>query len=198
MAKKRGRNYSKGVRDTAHQLFLRGMRSTTIAKQLPEIFPRAKRLPDDRLIRTWMEQWRDDQSGPWQMEDQGDPAILLHVLRTLIVATQGKVTDLTASEAEELTRLGHSTPGMPPIGMYNWARAIIAARIADEPVTSLVHYLAFTPWTDEGKDYVAAFNAGYITELRALCPGDEAWLGMGATRSRRTRSLGADAVIVER
>ena len=196
MAKKRGRNYSQAVRDTAHQLFLRGMRSTTIAKQLPEIFPRAKRLPDDRLIRTWMEQWRDDQSGPWQMEDQGDPAILLHVLRTLIVATQGKVTDLTASEAEELTRLGRSTQGMPPIGMYNWARAIIAARAADEPVTSLIHYLAFTPWTKDGeKDYVAAFNMGWITELRALCPGDEAWLGMGATRSRTP--LGAEAVIVE-
>ena len=83
-----------------------------------------------------------------------------------------------------------------PIGMYHWARAMIAARAADEPVTSLLQYVAFNPWEDGGKEYLVAFNAGWVTELRAFCPGDEAWLGIDETR-RRGEFTG-DAVIVER
>jgi hypothetical protein len=172
------------MKDAGRRLFIQGMKPPSIAKELEALFPDADRWPGERLVRDWSKKWGVDQSGPWAFDGSGDPALLLSVLVALIEETAGKVSSLTVAEAGELSRLGRSVAGMPALGMYNWARAMIAARVAREPVDPLLHYVCFRPWEDGGRRYVAAADAGWITELRSFCPSDAEWLALNARQKR--------------
>jgi hypothetical protein len=186
--RKRGPNYSPAMKDYARSLYFSGMRPPAITRALADRY-HDERLPDERTVRTWTQGGREDESGPWTMIAQGDPKVVLPVLRALIEASKGKVTVLTNAEAEELSRLGCGVDEMPAIGMYHWARAMIATRNAEEPVGPLLHYLAFRPWKDHGQEYTRAFAAGWVTELRAFCPEDVEWLNVVASRRQRSSSL---------
>jgi len=181
---KRGPNYPPAMKDAGRRLFIQGMKPPSIAKALETLFPDAERWPGERTVRDWSEWWGADQSGPWAFDGNDDPALLFSLLAALIEETAGTVNALTVAEAEELSRLGRSVEGMPAFGMYNWARAMIAARAAREPVDPLLHYVCFRPWEDEGRRYVAAADAGWITELRSFCPGDAEWLPTNARQKR--------------
>jgi hypothetical protein len=187
----RGTNYSEAMKDAGRRLFIEGMRPPSIARELEVLFPDAERWPDERTVRGWSKKWGIDQSGPWAFGGDGDPAIVLPMLAALIEETAGKISSVTNAEAGELTRLGHSVDGMPALGMYNWARAMIATRAAQEPLEPLLHYVSFRPWEDEGRRYLAAADAGWIKELRSFCPGDAAWLPVQSRRIQGGLEIGA-------
>jgi len=188
---KRGPNYPPAMKDAGRRLFIQGMKPPSIAKELEKLFRDAEKWPDERTVREWSKKWGTDQSGPWAFNGEGDPALLIPLLAALIEVSAGKVNSLTVAEAGELTGLGRSVERMPALGMYNWARAMIAARAAREGVDPLVHYVCFRPWEDRGQRYLAAADSGWIPELRSFCPGDEAWLSMNTRQKRGGFTVGA-------
>jgi hypothetical protein len=108
-----------------------------------------------------------DASGEWHLGDAtaDDAAMVLPVLAAVIERTKGRTTRLTNGEAEWIARVTLAASDIPPWEAYHMARLYLSRTGSREPTDALDRALAFAPWRDGGKAYLAAFMAGWLDVL---------------------------------
>lgn len=170
-----------------------GLNAREISEELERRFPGEG--VSERTVGYWIKHWGTDASGAWSLTS-GHVEVAASVLRILpdLVELRGQqALNISVAEAEVLGRLAAVVPSMPPAGMFRWTGLYLAALRADLPTRDLLAYLAFSPWADKGARYLKAFDAGHLTTVLSICPGDDDWL---AADRRERHSFSVGAVIV--
>jgi hypothetical protein len=127
-------------------------------------FPKSE-IPAENTIRSICidtprgEPWSLDTASPLQVR------LVLPVIAAVIEATEGRRTYITTDEARLIARIRLAARGVPLITAYAIARQTLWARSSgdDAALNMLQHFLAFRPWTVEGRArYDAAYEARWI------------------------------------
>lgn len=103
-----------------------------------------------------------DGSGPWRIEHDREPQVLLDVLASVIKATQGRIRDFTEAEAGFVRAIRAGSPDLDPWTVYLTARRYIGA--GDSGRAALDAFLALRPWRNDeaAQRYEELLQLGWV------------------------------------
>lgn len=185
--KKRGRpKFDGDIMDAIDAYADEGWSPAQIHRELGKRAEFASRLPTLRTVQRYVSDRPYDPSGTWSLE-QAQPdelETLLPILAAVIERTEGRLTYLTNTEAQWLTRLGRVAADLGEWMLYRLARMYIRRKDAGEATDDLDAYLAFAPWRgpESERRYSEIWGAGKIP------PAPFSIKGMSLLRVERSRT----------
>ena len=169
--KRRGPYTDRDIREEIEHQSAMGERANRIHESLGRQEAFAKRVPSLRTVqRIAASVAGRDSTGPWRIQDfsPDDAQLILDVLATVVIETQGRKNQLTQAEAGWVLRIRRGASSMPPWESWLTARFYMGRqadkdRDAKETV-DLDCLLAFDPWQggERANQYFQAILDGWI------------------------------------
>lgn len=139
---RRRSRWSHKVEDAIADLAARDMSASAIREELHNrLHFEWKEIPSERAIDDRLQKLRPrDPADPWRLADGAGhtASLVLPVLAALIEETGGRKTSLTRLEASWIVRVRRARPDLLPWWAYRFARAYVAADLANDDVALAV------------------------------------------------------------